>query len=425
MSMGTAPVQPRSFFCLHHPNTIRLESPFSPRVAIYRTEQRAKQGKMPIQSRCAVDRTRLANLRVRIHDIEEAVSALRKEKNSLQARLDAYKYPVLTLPNEIVSEIFTQFLPLYPICPPSTGLLSPMLLTKICRRWRQIALSSPALWRAISLPFGMPDSERRTECLTEWLARSCSLPLSIQMISGGHEITPVDWAIIVPHRVRWQLLNIRTRQPTDLGFLGHPMPLLRQLDLSLSPCPSERAIIQQSPQLCTATLGRSSSYVILPWAQLTVLTLPCMFSWECAVVLQECLNLVHCQIILVSSEGEDDLDPINLPTLKSLALVKFASEEHAGTRLLETFTVPALSTLQISDEFLAPGPIGTLDAFFESSGCKPQDVCITGRRSLSRASYRAAFPSVTFSFKRRLINDRDIVISDDDSDAESNEDEDD
>ncbi|KAJ6479467.1 hypothetical protein C8R47DRAFT_1019155, partial [Mycena vitilis] len=57
--------------------------------------------------------------------------------------------PVLTLPTETISEIFIQFFPSYPSRPPLTGNLSPRLLTQICRSWRQIALTTPSIWRAI------------------------------------------------------------------------------------------------------------------------------------------------------------------------------------------------------------------------------------------------------------------------------------
>ncbi|KAJ7086305.1 hypothetical protein C8R43DRAFT_311955 [Mycena crocata] len=64
---------------------------------------------------------------------------------------DSLVYPVLTLPNEITSQIFIYFLAAYPRCPPFQGLLSPIILTHICHQWREIALSTPALWRAITL----------------------------------------------------------------------------------------------------------------------------------------------------------------------------------------------------------------------------------------------------------------------------------
>ncbi|KAJ7734749.1 hypothetical protein DFH07DRAFT_689007, partial [Mycena maculata] len=61
-------------------------------------------------------------------------------------RLDAYKDPVLTLPNEIVSEIFVHLIPRSPKCPKITGFQSPIFLGRICRKWREIAFSAPTLW---------------------------------------------------------------------------------------------------------------------------------------------------------------------------------------------------------------------------------------------------------------------------------------
>ncbi|KAJ7917678.1 hypothetical protein B0H13DRAFT_2657737, partial [Mycena leptocephala] len=61
------------------------------------------------------DRSRVADISAQILDLERSISALRIEKTQAQERLDSYKYPVLTLPNEIVSEIFIHFLPPYPL----------------------------------------------------------------------------------------------------------------------------------------------------------------------------------------------------------------------------------------------------------------------------------------------------------------------
>ncbi|KAJ6504124.1 hypothetical protein C8R47DRAFT_177927 [Mycena vitilis] len=82
-----------------------------------------------------------------------------------------------TLPNEITSEIFLHFLPVYPRCPPLTGNLSPTCLTHICRRWREIALTTPALWRA--MPFCI-DAEpillaRRLDSNIQSLAQQISI----------------------------------------------------------------------------------------------------------------------------------------------------------------------------------------------------------------------------------------------------------
>ncbi|KAJ7235301.1 hypothetical protein B0H12DRAFT_149278 [Mycena haematopus] len=52
------------------------------------------------------DRARVAAINAQMADLENSLSALRLEQVQVQSRLDSYKYPVLTLPNEITSEIF-------------------------------------------------------------------------------------------------------------------------------------------------------------------------------------------------------------------------------------------------------------------------------------------------------------------------------
>ncbi|KAF8134203.1 hypothetical protein K438DRAFT_1883436, partial [Mycena galopus ATCC 62051] len=99
----------------------------------------------------ATDRARVADLDADILRLERSLSALRSQRHLVLERLDSYKYPVLTLPNEITAEIFTHSLLLYPDCPPFAGRDSPTLFTQICRQWREIALETPILWRAILL----------------------------------------------------------------------------------------------------------------------------------------------------------------------------------------------------------------------------------------------------------------------------------
>ncbi|KAJ7117203.1 hypothetical protein C8R43DRAFT_108380 [Mycena crocata] len=378
--------------------------------------------KMTASARLA-DRARLVDLETRITDTERDLSHLKSEKRHTQARLDTYKYPVLTLPNEIVSEIFTQFLPPYPLCPPLTGRHSPIVFTQICRMWKEIALVTPALWRSITLPFRVRGSEDKTKFLTAWLARSRSLPLSIQMDTPSRNIPPEDWELFIPYRLRWEFLNVCTREllHSDLRVLESPMPQLCQLELSTSRLTSRPVVIQQAPKLRAVTLDLlASSCITLPCAQLTSLTLTCLRAKKCRSILQNSPGLVHCNINLMSFDDDTDSEEqMNLPFLESLVLTKLREHGAPAKRLLKTFITPALRTLQIPDDFLAPDTVFALTSFFKSSGSRLQNACITGKRSLSRASYRAAFPSIAFSFKRRLLNGSTVAVPDDVSDVES------
>lgn len=62
----------------------------------------------------AEDQADLADIEAQILELERRVWSLRQEKDLVQGRLGAYAYPFLTLPNEVVSEIFFHFIPVYP-----------------------------------------------------------------------------------------------------------------------------------------------------------------------------------------------------------------------------------------------------------------------------------------------------------------------
>ncbi|KAJ7201151.1 hypothetical protein GGX14DRAFT_371575, partial [Mycena pura] len=125
----------------------------------------------------------IESLSERLSHLRLSVQALRSEKANIQERLSSYDDPASILPAEIVSEIFVHVLPAYPICPPLAGKSSPTQLTHICRQWREIAMSTPLLWRAIRIPF-LHDESRASDLVffvETWLRRSGSCPLSIDI----------------------------------------------------------------------------------------------------------------------------------------------------------------------------------------------------------------------------------------------------
>ncbi|KAJ7841560.1 hypothetical protein B0H13DRAFT_144336, partial [Mycena leptocephala] len=181
------------------------------------------------------DRTRVTDLEAQISHLERSLSALREEKMLAQERLDSYTYPVLALPNEIVSEIFMHFLPTYPLFPPLIGILSPTILTHICRRWREIALSNPALWSVLSYDDDIP-SDLKGHIFDIWLNRSRDCSLSLQFGRGSGTLRMDNNRIleaVVPHRARWERLELYINR-CHLHILDGPMPLLRHLDLCLA-----------------------------------------------------------------------------------------------------------------------------------------------------------------------------------------------
>ncbi|KAF8217845.1 hypothetical protein K438DRAFT_1795743 [Mycena galopus ATCC 62051] len=350
-------------------------------------------------STLAADRAHVADLSAEILLLEQSLSALRIQKEQAQKRLDAYTYPVLTLPNEIISEIFINFLPIYPRYPSFAGLDSPTLLTQICRQWRQIAVATLELWRVISFP---DDSDSATfaqhlDLCRIWLTRSCSFPLAIRLDSHTLRASHISQVLetITPHRARLERLDLNL-SPSHISVLeGGPLPLLRHLDLTL--LDDTVVTLSQAPLLRSITLSALIPLeVTLPWAQLTALTLNFVHRREYVAILRQTTSLVHCELGIVL-HGDDDPAPkhgIDLPCLESLALFMHTSNPPAEQPPLDDFITPALRSLRFVESCIGPQPIDRLSAFISRSDCKLDEVGVIVRRLASEDSYSAAFPSI-------------------------------
>ncbi|KAJ6470252.1 hypothetical protein C8R47DRAFT_1325308 [Mycena vitilis] len=219
------------------------------------------------------DRARIKTLDAQISDLTRFLSAAQAERAVLRGRLNSYRYPVFTLPNELVSEIFVHFLPAYPLCPPLTGTRSPELLPQICRKWRDIALSTPTLWRAISLDSGEAAVEQR-ERVKDWLRRFGYCPLSICMdqdFTTTVEVKNLLLKIMAAHcTARREYIRLDVSH-SDFS-VKETLPLLCDLEFQAYNVPS--VTFPEMPRLRAATLWDFSYPVdLLPWSQLTSLTL--------------------------------------------------------------------------------------------------------------------------------------------------------
>ncbi|KAJ7122632.1 hypothetical protein C8R43DRAFT_1032164 [Mycena crocata] len=363
----------------------------------------------------AADRARIANINLQILELKRSLSALRREKRLAQERLASYAYPVLTLPNEITSEIFLHFIPVYPLHPSIKGLLSPTLLTHICRQWRNTALTTPALWRSISVESVDHDSDLENSIrLKLWMTRSRSLPVSICFRRNLYKrcYSPQLYiSALIPHRARWEYLELKW-MPEEFGassFLSGPMPSLREIKFSWEDKPSS-VVFVDAPLLRSVDLHCFADAVNLPFAQLTSLTLTSVEPFECTPILQRTRNLVHCALTLYPSDDNPPQPEIELHILESLIFV----EDAIFTDYAETFIVPALRILEIPDGFLGEDPLRSLASLISKSGCQIQELRITGTRLITKTSYREAFPSIP-----KLTFDLDSESEDEVSDAKT------
>ncbi|KAJ7940156.1 hypothetical protein B0H13DRAFT_1454893, partial [Mycena leptocephala] len=79
------------------------------------------------------------------------------------------------LPPEILAEIFIHCLPTQEFVTPDLT-TAPLILCGICRRWREVALSTPKLWNSLFLQL---NTYKTADFCQMWLSRARGAPLSL------------------------------------------------------------------------------------------------------------------------------------------------------------------------------------------------------------------------------------------------------
>ncbi|KAJ7878196.1 hypothetical protein B0H13DRAFT_1722370 [Mycena leptocephala] len=331
---------------------------------------------MSSKSTRAAARARISQLDMWINTLQKMLKPLLAERAAAQEVLDSYKYPVLTMPNEILSEIFLNFLP-YPARPLLVGPLSPSFLCRICRRWRDIALSTPVLWSTMQLELDEPTLyPQQLRILEAWLQRSGSCPLSISL-EREEDYSEISASVFVDavfrHSARW--LDMEFILPSrDLRFVEGDMPLLQDLRFGPSPEDADEALLlaapivafQHAPSLRDVELSVAFNpfAIHLPWASITTLV-AYLYAEETVEILRHSQALVDCEITLYPSLGPADLTIIPpLQHLASLTLKEPICYLGDGTRniinLLNALTLPALRRFEIEEVVLcSPSDPGT------------------------------------------------------------------
>ncbi|KAJ7479701.1 hypothetical protein FB451DRAFT_1448924 [Mycena latifolia] len=342
-------------------------------------------------------------LDLQIAALKSAIRRIKLKRQALKNNLDGYIYPVLTLPNEIISEIFVQYL--YQSHSIGTG-KSPFFLGHICRAWREVALDTPFLWTDIEVRIeNVAARERQLERLTTLLSRSGDCPLFIGVLIFDGSAREFITAL-APHFRRCECLTL-VAPFHDVLLIKSDFPIIRNLSIGISELhknayhadePSWPVKVFHAPKLRDVSITVFTYKLVLPWAQITSISfrwvhhLPDLLDILCAArnVATLSTEIIHASPTEVIAKIPAIPPLIHLHTLE----LTVGSSALGCAQLLDKLTLPALRDLRIPEACFIETPTA-VRGFVARSGCSLPALCLTiADAAFSWSYYRRAWPRV-------------------------------
>ncbi|KAJ7277282.1 hypothetical protein C8J57DRAFT_1713702 [Mycena rebaudengoi] len=298
-------------------------------------------------------RDELAELRIPIAHQRHPLEELERRRAVVEAKLDLYVYPVLTLPPEITSEIFVHSLPSHRLVSPLPS-TPPLIFLKICSAWRLLALSTPALWTNLHLDVdtdhGALTAPGKLETFVEtWFHRACTLPRSFSFFgdmddSQDHSLD----TILDKHApyLRKICLCITSDSFPNLGN-GTPFPVLHHLELddaNISSGGTPCDVFRLAPRLQSLRLAYvPPSALILPWEQLTTFSAEILSVEQCLSVVCKAPSLRELTYRNLYGTETTPGPSVSYPGLVSLKLTGWRSRD-----IIPFLALPNLQRLELS-----------------------------------------------------------------------------
>ncbi|KAJ7094374.1 hypothetical protein C8R44DRAFT_749557 [Mycena epipterygia] len=319
-------------------------------------------------------RTRLAEVDALISQTRQRLQELEDIRRPIQCQLDGVVYPVLTLPDEITSEIFFQCLPPSPVFSElefqtqfgPDALEAPLLLLHVCSEWRSIAIATPSLWVCLHLDLGeLPDylisASDLEEFIADWFGRAGSCPLSFSLHGcpdlEGFGLQTLR-AAFLRHAPLLQSVSLQVeyQHVSKLEDIG-PFPLLQTLaivlpyldDESQEPSLTFPRYFRHAPRLEQVFLGENAipSMFSFPSEALSKLTCQSLPGDEFLFIMDTAPSLTEftCSVEPDSLFAYEHEGAVIHEGLQTLRLV-----DHSSTDFLRNLRLPSLQNLYLSVE---------------------------------------------------------------------------
>nr|GAT48483.1 predicted protein [Mycena chlorophos] len=198
-------------------------------------------------------RALLVEPRLRLHTLDAAIQKLEQERVVLLAHIAKHETllsPIRRLPHDMLQEIFKACMPEDRNVAMSSS-EPPLVLSRTCSRWRNIALGTPMLWSKLHVVEPAAGTvARRTEAVKQWLGRTGSLPLSLSFAGTrqkrSNDVGTVAFlTLLATYISRWEQVDLKfALDPKAFQVLANLpancAPLLRKINInctSLYPSP--------------------------------------------------------------------------------------------------------------------------------------------------------------------------------------------
>ncbi|KAK0442219.1 hypothetical protein EV421DRAFT_1904380 [Armillaria borealis] len=305
--------------------------------------------------------------------------------------------PIESLPPEILCEIF-----LFAIQQPyrifGDQYQGPWLPGRVCRRWRDIAWSCPALWSSFMVHWpehGKADAGKNL--LLDALQRTGQSGLSMTILLSK-DFPNAIMGDLIQHSSQWKDVYLPTLPSSTWTQLAQPhlpplhLPSLRSLSMGRQPSVDKlSAILGMFKDM--PTLGSfkfhiyhapspdfDPSIIQVPWWQLTHLDMSLGSTRDCLVdasikVLRLCLNLETLREETIMLQYDPGTTMITLRRLRSLSV--------RSPQLLPHLICPVLEDLSILPRYDVPFSISALSQLIIHSGCRLRSLDIWLSRQLA------------------------------------------
>ncbi|KAG6866701.1 hypothetical protein C0991_011360 [Blastosporella zonata] len=225
------------------------------------------------------------------------------------------------LPTELWQHMFL-------LCPtnndyPSTS-SAPLLLCHVCSAWRALAISTPLLWRSITVAISLgPTVRPNLNLVSLWLDRSQKLPVSLALSQSTNSDASRDIAeealrIFATHGSRWQRLDL------DLPGMQYPWigqvlnihaPVLEEFHVRAYHQPVDdlfKTFWYSTPRLSSITVSSlpielmMDPEIQIPWSRLLDVSVQSVPSVHTALaILSECHCLQVCEFRIESHVSDE------------------------------------------------------------------------------------------------------------------------